>query len=288
MSNYVIFTDSNCDINRDTLAEWKVTCLSLTFRFQDVEKEYTDADMPITEFYEKMRQGGIAKTAAANATSFQIAFEEALKQGKDIFYIGFSSGLSTTYNSARIAAMALRNDYPDRKIVTVDSLCASAGQGLAVYLAVKKQQEGASLEENAAYITEMIPSFAHWFTVDDLVYLKRGGRVSPTAAFLGNMLGIKPVLHVDDEGHLIPMTKERGRRKSLQAIADRYTETALDPTAGPVFISHGDCEADARLLADMLKQRHGVEVEIITYIGASIGAHSGPGTIALFFLASKR
>lgn len=288
MSNYAIFTDSNCDINRDTLAEWKVTCLSLTFRFQDGEKEYTDTDMPITEFYEKMRQGGIAKTAAVNATSFQIAFEEALKQGKDIFYIGFSSGLSTTYNSARIAAMALRNDYPDRKIVTVDSLCASAGQGMAVYLAVKKKQEGASLEENAAYITEMIPAFAHWFTVDDLVYLKRGGRVSPTAAFLGNMLGIKPVLHVDDEGHLIPMTKERGRRKSLQAIADRYTETALDPTAGPVFISHGDCEADARLLADILKQRHGVEVEIITYIGASIGAHSGPGTIALFFLASKR
>ena len=288
MSNYAIFTDSNCDINRDTLAEWKVTCLSLTFRFQDAEKEYTDTDMPITEFYEKMRQGGIAKTAAVNATSFQIAFEEALKQGKDIFYIGFSSGLSTTYNSARIAAMALRNDYPDRKIVTVDSLCASAGQGMAVYLAAKKQQEGASLEENAAYITEMIPAFAHWFTVDDLVYLKRGGRVSPTAAFLGNMLGIKPVLHVDDEGHLIPMTKERGRRKSLQAIADRYTETALDPTAGPVFISHGDCEADARLLADILKQRHGVEVEIITYIGASIGAHSGPGTIALFFLASKR
>ena len=288
MSKYQIFTDSVCDINPALLAEWGVLYKELTFRFDDADTEYTNGAMPAADFYQKMRDGGVAKTAAVNVDTFADAFEESLQNGLDVLYLGFSSGLSTTFNSGRLAALQLAEKYPDRKIVVVDTLAASAGEGMAVYLAVKKQQEGASIEENAAYIESIKPNLSHWFTVDDLVYLKRGGRVSPTAAFFGNMLGIKPVLHVDDEGHLTPVAKIRGRKMSLKDMADRYTESAIDPAAGPVFISHGDCLKDAEELASMLKSRHGVDTEIITDVGPVIGAHAGPGVLALFFLGKAR
>ena len=288
MSNYQIFTDSGCDINPALLAEWGVLYKELTFRFDDADTEYTNGAMPAADFYQKMRNGGVAKTAAINVDTFADAFEESLQNGLDVLYLGFSSGLSTTFNSGRLAALQLAEKYPDRKIVVVDTLAASAGEGMAVYLAVKKQKEGASIEENAAYIESIKPNLSHWFTVDDLVYLKRGGRVSPTAAFFGNMLGIKPVLHVDDEGHLTPVAKIRGRKMSLKDMADRYTESAIDPAAGPVFISHGDCLKDAEELASMLKSRHGVDTEIITDVGPVIGAHAGPGVLALFFLGKAR
>lgn len=288
MSNYVIYTDSACDIKPALLAEWGVPYKSLTFRFDDSEKEYSNNDMGPADFYAKMRAGGIAKTAAVNVDSFAASFEDILKEGNDILYLGFSSGLSTTYNSARLAAEQLRDKYPERKIITIDTLAASAGEGMAVYLAVKKQQEGATIEENAEYIKSIIPNLAHWFTVDDLVYLKRGGRVSPTAAFFGNMLGIKPVLHVDSEGHLTPVVKVRGRKTSVTTMADKYTETAIDPAKGPIFISHGDCMKDVEELAALIKSRHGADVEIITDVGPVIGAHAGPGVLALFFLAKER
>lgn len=288
MSNYVIYTDSACDIKPALLAEWGVPYKSLTFRFDDSEKEYSNNDMGPADFYAKMRAGGIAKTAAVNVDSFAASFEDILKEGNDILYLGFSSGLSTTYNSARLAAEQLRDKYPERKIITIDTLAASAGEGMAVYLAVKKQQEGATIEENAEYIKSIIPNLAHWFTVDDLVYLKRGGRVSPTAAFFGNMLGIKPVLHVDNEGHLTPVVKVRGRKTSVTTMADKYTETAIDPAKGPIFISHGDCMKDVEELAALIKSRHGADVEIITDVGPVIGAHAGPGVLALFFLAKER
>ena len=242
MSNYVICTDSGCDIKAEILAEWGVRYKSLTFRFDDSEQEYSNDDMDTLTFYNKMRDGGVAKTAAINTEVFTSLFEEVLTEGKDVLYLGFSSGLSTTYNSARLAANELREKYPDRKILTVD----------------------------------------------DLVYLKRGGRVSPTAAFFGNMLGIKPVMHVDDEGHLIPVEKVRGRKTSLKAMADQYTQTAKDPTKGVVFISHGDCMKDVNELAGIIRERHGNEVQLVTDVGPVIGAHSGPGTLALFFLAEQR
>ena len=288
MSNYVIYTDSACDIKPALLAEWGVPYKSLTFRFDDSEKEYSNNDRGPADFYAKMRAGGIAKTAAVNVDSFAASFEDILKEGNDILYLGFSSGLSTTYNSARLAAEQLRDKYPERKIITIDTLAASAGEGMAVYLAVKKQQEGATIEENAEYIKSIIPNLAHWFTVDDLVYLKRGGRVSPTAAFFGNMLGIKPVLLVDNEGHLTPVVKVRGRKTSVTTMADKYTETAIDPAKGPIFISHGDCMKDVEELAALIKSRHGADVEIITDVGPVIGAHAGPGVLALFFLAKER
>ncbi|MBQ7475294.1 MAG: DegV family protein [Clostridia bacterium] len=288
MSEYVIYTDSACDISPEMLKEWGCEYLPLTFKFEGSDEEYKDGSMDTKEFYARMREGSVAKTAAVNSETFLKAFEAILSGGTDILYVGFSSGLSTTYNSARLAAEQLREKYPDRKIITVDSLSASAGFGLIVYLTVEKKNAGASIEEAAAFAEEMRFHLCHWFTVDDLVYLKRGGRISPTLAFVGNALGIKPVLHMDDEGHLISMSKVRGRHASIRALADKYGELALDPKDGTVFICNGDCEKDVRDLEDMLAGRYGARVKTVTPTGTVIGAHSGPGTLALFFVGEHR
>ncbi len=287
-NNFVIFTDSACDIVHETLATWGVERVSLAFRFDHIDKDFLNDDMPIKEFYKEMRDGHIAKTNAVNAETFRALFEPTVAAGTDILYIGFSSGLSTTFNQGHLAAEELREKYPDRKIITIDSLSASAGFGLLLKLTVDKKNEGATLEETAAYAESLVHKLAHWFTVEDLVYLKRGGRVSPTTALIGNMLSIKPVLHMDDEGHLIKVTTARGRKGSLKALADKLFETADDPANGKIFISHGDCLEDAQYLANMIRERGGNEVEIITNVGTVIGAHSGPGTMALFFVASQR
>lgn len=288
MNEYVIFTDSACDLSRSLLGEWGIPFESLTYKFENSDKIYINDEIPAKEFYDKMREGGVAKTAAVNPDTFKLTFEKVLAEGKDILYIGFSSGLSTTFNSGRIALNDLKEAYPARKLIAVDTLAASAGMGLLVFLALQKKNEGATIEENAEYIESIKLNLCHWFTVDDLVYLKRGGRVSPAAAFFGNMIGIKPVLHVDNEGHLVPVSKVRGRKTSITAMADQYGELALDKENGVVYISHGDCEDDAKFLADLLATRYGAKVSIITDVGPVIGAHSGPGTLALFFLGSKR
>lgn len=288
MHDYVIFTDTGCDIAPELLAKWGVRALPLTFRFDGEEREYSAFDMEIGTFYERMRKGGVAKTSAVSTGVFTEAFEEVLKEGKDILYFGFSSGLSTTFNSARVAMDALRERYPEHKLIAVDSLCASAGQGLLLSLLVDKKAEGAGMEEVAEYAEGVRLNLCHWFTVDDLVYLKRGGRISPTLAFVGNMLGIKPVLHVDNEGHLVNVTKVRGRRNALASMADKYGESAIDPQGGRVYISHGDCMADVELLTKMLSERYGAKVELVADVGTVIGAHSGPGTLALFFLGKER
>ena len=285
---YKIITDSSADIKKEVLESWGVELLYLSFRFTDDEKMYTGEDMPISDFYAAMRSGRVAKTSAINTESFKLAFEEHLKAGEDILYIGFSSGLSSTYSAGHLAAVALREQYPDRKIITVDTLAASAGQGLMVYLAKEKQAAGATLEEVGAYLEQIKQNVAHWFTVEDLVYLKRGGRVSAAAAFFGNMLGIKPVLHVDSEGHLTPVEKVRGRRTSLNTILDKYAATALDPAAGPVFISHADCLADVEYISAELERRFGAKVAHVTDVGTVIGAHAGPGTLAFFYLGKER
>ena len=288
MNPYVIFTDSACDIVPKTLHAWNVKYVSLTFRFQDEDKEYTESDIPSSEFYNRMRGGAIAKTSAVNSETFRAAFEPELAAGHDLLYIGFSSGLSTTYNSARLAAQELAEKYPERSIVTIDSLAASAGFGLLVALAVQKRDEGADMQTVADHVRSLIPRLCHWFTVDDLIYLKRGGRVSPTVAFVGNLLGIKPVLHVDDEGHLISMSKVRGRRAAITALANKYGELLENPEQNTVFISHGDCMGDAELLKSMLESKYGANVTLITPVGTVIGAHSGPGTLAVFFIAKQR
>lgn len=288
MNQYVILTDSACDISKELLDSWNVGFLPLTFKFTDSDIEYRNSDMPVDKFYAEMRAGRVAKTAAINIDTFIGLFEAELERGNDILYIGFSSGLSSTFNSARMAGEQLKEKYPERKIITLDSLAASAGEGLLVYLTVEKKNSGATIEETAEYAKNLVPHICHWFTVDDLVYLKRGGRVSATAAFFGNALGIKPVMHVDDEGHLVPVSKVRGRKTAISTMADMYTEYAEDLTNGCVFISHGDCIGDAELLAKILKDKHGVDVKIITSVGTVIGAHSGPGTLALFFVGRKK
>lgn len=288
MNEYVIYTDSACDIKPETLAEWGVGYEELTFRFDGEDKSYFNFEMPTSEFYEKMKGGAVAKTAAINPDTFSASFERILGEGKDMLYLGFSSGLSTTYNSARIAAEGLKEKYPERKIVVIDTLCASAGEGLLVYLAAKKKGEGASLEENAEYVKSLIFRLCHWFTVDDLVYLKRGGRISALSYFVGSAIGIKPVLHVDNEGHLVSVQKVRGRKMAIDTIVKKYEELADDKEGATLFISHADCERDVKIFADAIKEKFGNDVDLVTDVGPVIGAHSGPGTLAVFFIGKER
>ena len=211
MSDYIVYTDSACDISPEILDQWGVRYLSLTFRFEGDETEYSNSEMPPEPFYAKMRAGEVAKTSAVNVETFKNAFEPELRAGKDILYIGFSSGLSNTVNAAQIAANELLADYPGRKLIVVDTLSASAGFGMLLYLTLKRRDEGATIEEAAQFATDTRLHQCHWFTVDDLMYLKRGGRISPAVALVGTMLGIKPVLHMDNEGHLVKVSQAQGR-----------------------------------------------------------------------------
>ncbi|MEE0970008.1 MAG: DegV family protein [Clostridia bacterium] len=288
MNDYVIYTDSACDIKPEILKDWGVPFTSLTFRFEGSNTEYSDGAMPEHEFYDKMRSGSIAKTSAVNSEIFSVAFDNILREGKDILYLGFSSGLSATYSSAKIAADALREKYPERKIFTVDTLAASAGFGLLLYLTLEQKKNGATIEEAAAYAEKMKLKICLWFTVDDLVYLKRGGRVSPAVALVGTMLGIKPVLHMDNEGHLINKSKVRGRKAALAALAAKYGELRDPEGDDTIFISHGDCMEDVKILENMLHEQYGKSVKLVTFVGTVIGAHSGPGTMALFFVGKER
>ena len=275
--NYVLYTDSACDIHPDKLAEWNVKMLPLAFLFTDTGAEQKD---------KSMRAGRVAKTSCVNEEAFESAFTEILEAGQDILYLGLSGGLSVTCENAKKVAERLAGKYPDRKIEAIDSLSASAGEGLFVYLAVKNRDAGMTLEENAEALRKEIPHVCHWFTVEDLVYLKRGGRVSAATALLGTALNVKPVLHVDDEGHLIKMTQVHGRKKSIKKLAEKLGET-IRPDS-PIFISNADCIEDAEMLKDILKNEYGKEVTLITSIGSVIGAHAGPGTLALFFMGKER
>lgn len=288
MNSYTIFADSACDIAPSILNEWGVKFVNLTFAFQSDGIEKLNSEVEAKEFYDRMRSGDIARTSAANMESFKDAFKEELDKGNDIIYLGFSSGLSTTYNSGVMAANELKEDYPERKIFTVDTLSASAGFGLLLHLAVEKKAGGATIEEIAAFVEDIKLNICHWFTVDDLEYLKRGGRVSPTVAFVGGLLGIKPVMHMDDEGHLINMSKARGRTAALKALVDKFGELAVDSTKGPVYICHGDCIDDVNQVKNLFKENYGVEVELVTDVGPVIGSHSGPGTLAIFFIGKER
>ncbi len=284
--NYVLITDSACDIHPDKLAEWNVEMLPLAFLFTDTGREQKDHEEPIDEFYKSMRAGRVAKTSCVNEDAFENTFTSFLEAGQDVLYLGLSGGLSVTSDNAKKVADRLAKKYPDRKIKAIDSLSASAGEGLFVYLAVKNRDAGMTLEENAAALEKEILHVCHWFTVEDLVYLKRGGRVSAATALLGTALNVKPVLHVDNEGHLIKMTQVHGRKKSIKKMAEKLGETILPDS--PIFISNADCMGDAEMLKDILKNEYGKEVTLITSIGSVIGAHAGPGTLALFFLGTER
>ncbi|MBO4848655.1 MAG: DegV family protein [Clostridia bacterium] len=288
MNEYVIFTDSGCDIAAETLRENGIELIDLTFRREGENREYKQSDMAVKAFYDEMRGGAVFRTSAANSETIRAAFVPKLEEGLDILYVCFGSGLSGTVGTAKLTAEELKNEYPGRKIAVIDTLCASAGHGLILWFAAEAKRRGASIEEAEREVMDKRMQLCHWFTVDDLVYLKRGGRVSAAAAFFGGVLNIKPVLHVDDDGHLIPVMKVRGRVNSIKAIAKKYAETALDPENGVYFISHGDCIEDAKKLENMIAAEFGNHARLITDIGPVIGAHSGPGTLALFFLGKQR
>ncbi len=286
MNDYVIFTDSACDLAAKTLAEMGVRYVSLTFSF-DGGADLVDRALPASEFYAKMREGGRATTAAVSADVFSAAFAAAAQEGNDVLYIAFSSGLSATYDAARRAMAELAEKFPARRFLAVDSLSASAGQGLLLTLAVRKKQEGADIDALVRFVEDTRLRICHWFTVNDLAYLKRGGRFGKTAAFVGNVLGIKPVLHIDEAGRLTKMFKVRGRKNAIVALADKLGECIADKES-TVYISHGDCAADAELLQTLLLERYGIGVELVTDIGPVIGAHAGPGALALFFVGKER
>ena len=289
MQDFVILTDSSADLSQAMVQELGVEVLPLTFMMEGASyRNYPDnREIDPHVFYDKLRAGVVA-TTAVNVGEFVEAAEPFLKQGRDVLILAFSSGLSVTYNSARLAAEDLTEQYPDRKIYAVDTLCASLGQGLLVYYAVQQQKAGKSIDEVRDWVEANKLHLCHWFTVDDLMFLKRGGRVSAATALLGTMLSIKPVMHVDNEGHLINMAKARGRKASLKALVDHMEQSAIDPGQQVVFISHGDCPEDAQAVADDVKARFGVKTIVINYVGPVIGAHSGPGTVALFFLGTER
>ena len=284
---YRIITDSCCDFPEQMYKDLGLTVVNLTVNYKgQAVKTYTESWLK--EMFGGLRQGESASTAAANPQDWQDAIEPALKAGEDVLVLAFSSGLSTTYQSAVIAANELLETYPHRQIRVVDTLCASLGQGLLVHYACQKRDEGLSLEELADWCESHKQNLCHWFTVDDLMYLKRGGRVSAATALVGTMLQIKPVLHVDSEGHLISVAKTRGRKASIEALAKKMEELALPGENDTVFICHGDCMEDAQYLEKLVKERYGVKNVLIYYVGAVIGSHSGPGTLALFFMGEHR
>ena len=289
MNTYVIMTDNMADLPEDYIREHNLEVLSLSY-ILDGETYDRDHPLEVGEFYHRMREGSMPTTSQVNPEQAKEAFTACLEQGKDVLYIAFSSGLSGTYNSGKIAAEEIREEgrFPDRKLMVLDSLSASLGEGLLVHKAVQLKEAGKSMEEAAAWVEEHKLEICHNFTVDDLFHLHRGGRVSKATAILGTMINIKPILHVDNEGHLIAIGKVRGRKKSLSTLVDRMGEQIKGFENPEVFISHGDCIEDARYVEKLVRERFGVESFIINYVGPTIGAHSGPGTIALFFMGNPR
>ena len=285
--NYQIITDSCCDFPTPMYETLGLSFVPLSVEFRGETNDDRNDDS-LKEMYDGLRSGQAAKTSAVNPSRWGEVIEPALAAGQDVLVLAFSSGLSTTYQSAVIAAEELGEKYPDRTIRVVDTLCASMGQGLLVWYACKKRDEGLSLEELYSWVMENRLHLCHWFTVDDLMYLKRGGRISAATALVGTMLQIKPLLHVDDEGHLISMSKARGRKAAIDALVRKAQELGAGYDNSTMFISHGDCREDAEYLAQELKEKCGVKDVVISYVGAVIGSHSGPGTLALFFLGSHR
>lgn len=292
MREYVILTESTTDLSPELIAELELEVIPMEFSLGDkTYHNYPDGrELSFQDFYDQVRAGAMPHTAQVTMPAFMERAEPILQAGKDVLILAFSSALSGTYQSAKMAADELSEKYPENKVIAVDSRAASMGEGLMAFHAAKKRAAGMPIEELADWLEQNRDHLCHWFTVDDLNHLKRGGRVSSAAALFGTLLGIKPVLHVDNEGRLIPVSKVRGRRQSLDAMASKLEETFDPSEPQTVFISHGDAAEDAQYLADQIKKRMGNKIKeiVIHYIGPVIGAHSGPGTVALFFLGSHK
>ncbi len=286
MQNYVILTDSGTDFTKEMAKEADVRVIDLSVTVEGRET-MPDSQMDVKELYSLLRNKKKASTSAINIDTFISVMSEYLEKGMDVLYLGFSSALSSTYSSGHCAAEELRTKYPERKIYTADTLCASLGQGLLVYLAGKRRLDGASIEEVKEYVERNRLNLCHWFTVDDLFFLKRGGRTRATTAVVGTALGIKPIMHVDNEGRLVKTGIARGRKASVNTLFDKMKTTMLEK-ANTAFISHGDCIEDAKYLAERIRTELGIKDIKIGYVGSVIGSHSGPGTLALFYLGTER
>ena len=288
MSEFCILTDSSCDLDAEMVEKLGIRVIPLGIHADGKDyMNYPDnRDISPAEYYNMLRSGISASTSAPSVATFSQAMEEIVGEGMDMLYLGFSSALSATYNTGAIAADELAVKYPDRKIYTVDTLCASLGQGLLVYLAAEEKKKGRTIDEVKEYVENSRLNLCHWFTVDDLNHLHRGGRVSKSTAIIGGALNIKPIMHVDNEGRLIKTGVARGRKNSIKALLEKMQETATG--AQTVFISHGDCLEDAETLAAMIRERFEVGEIYINHVGPVIGTHSGPGTLALFFSGTQR
>lgn len=288
--SYKLYIDATADLSVKKAAEAGLNVIPMEYALEGEVQQYLpgESGMTVPEFYNELRSGACATTSQINAFTFKALFEPILENGQDVLYMGFSSGLSGTVQAAGLAADELNAKYPGRRVAVVDTLSASLGEGLLVYTAGKKRLAGMGLEELRLWVEGNKRGFVHWFTVDDLNHLKRGGRVSAAAAAFGTALRIKPVLHVDGEGRLIPMEKVQGRKKALKKLVDKMEETFIPDKNDVIFIGHGDCLEDAERVKDDVRERFGVKEIYIDFIGPIIGAHSGPGTVALFYYGAKR
>lgn len=288
MNNYVIFTDSGTDFTKELIEELEVKQVELTIIVEGEEPKPNN-QVDNKELYAMLRAKKSATTSAVNTEDFKIAMRPYLEKGMDILYLGFSSGLSSTFHAGKLACEDLSEEFPERKLFAVDTLCASLGQGLLVYHAARMRLDGAEIEEVRDFAENNKLKLCHWFTVDDLFFLKRGGRVSAASAVLGTMLGIKPVMHVNNEGKLIKVGTVRGRKTSIDTLCEKAKASKISEAAKRIaFISHGDCEDDAKYLAEKIKKEVGFKDVLIGYVGSVIGSHSGPGTLALFYLGAER
>ena len=286
MSNFVITADSTVDLPKEFLEEKQVPVVSLSYIIDGAT--YKDGEgLTSKEFYDKIREGAMPTTSQVNPEQARDLFEPILKEGTDILHIAFTSGLSGTYNSCRIAAEELSEEYPDRKIIVVDSLCAASGGGMLLYKALELKEQGKSLDEIAAWVEDNKLNVCHDVTVDDLFHLHRGGRVSKTSAVLGTIIKIKPIIHVNDEGKLIVIGKERGRKKALQTLVERMEEKSQGFENDIVMITHGDALEDAEYVKGLIKDKFGITNIMINPLGTVIGSHTGPGVIALFYMGNR-
>ena len=290
MRDYVIMTDSCCDLTDQMARELELEVLPLTMHMdgQDYPNDLAGTAISNQEFYKRIRAGKLATTSAVNVGQFQDAMRRVLESGRDIVCVCFSSALSTTYQSAVIAAEDLRAEFPEAEVHVVDSLSASLGQGLLLYLAVEQKRKGLTAAELAKWVEDNRLTVCHWFTVDDLNFLKRGGRVSATTALLGTMLSIKPIMHTSDEGKLVPVSKARGRKAAIAALLDKIEALGIHPEKQTMFICHADCEEDAKAVAQTIQDRFGTPTVHINYIGPVIGSHTGPNTMGIFFVGTQR
>ncbi len=287
MSNYVITSDTTCDLPLEYTEKYGIDIVPLYYMLDDVVYG-EEINLTPKEFYQKMRGGKLPTTMAVNPDSTRRHFVKQLEAGFDILHIAFSSGLSSSYETAYVVGDELSKEYPDRKIIVIDSKCASMGQGLFVHKAVMNREKGMSLDDNAKWLEENKLHVCHQFTVDDLHHLHRGGRVSKATAIIGTMINVKPVLHVDNEGKLVSLNNVRGRKKALNVLVDNMAKNISGYDNDIIFISHGDCIEDANYVADQIRERFGIQQFLINYVCPTVGAHSGPGTLALFFMGENR